>query len=136
MLSDHRIAYFSTVAQVLPLLWIVLTLEYRVFLGQTPFFDGVKRPKKAYSRGWAIFGIVALVIYSILFCAGEFAALATVQRGETTPLRSGTVNVAMTSYLLAVVIVPIIAGIKRLILEDQIARDKVKKKRPRSDDRD
>ena len=74
-LSDHELQFFSTAAQVLPVLMLALAIELRT-ARSLGFSIGARG-----SRGWKIVLWVIFGLY-VLMCAGELIALTALQNGE------------------------------------------------------
>ncbi len=74
-LSDHELQFFSTAAQVLPVLMLALAIELRT-ARSLGFSFGARG-----SRGWKIVLWVIFGLY-VLMCTGELIALTALQNGE------------------------------------------------------
>ncbi len=74
-LSDHELQFFSTAAQVLPVLMLALAIELRT-ARSLGFSLGARG-----SRGWKMVLWVIFGLY-VLMCTGELIALTALQNGE------------------------------------------------------
>jgi hypothetical protein len=93
--------YFEVAAQVLPVLLLVLLVEYRVF--GTPSSDG---ERSRDSLEIPLIEAVVAVFYGALFLAAEVSALSVLEERRASDWDRDVVSAALTFYLAMTVVVP------------------------------
>ena len=93
-LADHELQFFSTAAQVLPVLILALAIELRT-ARSLGFSIGARGHRGWKVVLWAIFGLY------VLMCAGELIALSALQNGEAAGCADTWVMLALVGGLVA-----------------------------------
>jgi hypothetical protein len=103
-LSDHELQFFSTAAQVLPVLMLALAIELRT-ARSLGFSLGARG-----SRGWKIVLWVIFGLY-VLMCTGELIALTALQNGEA----AGSADTRVILALLGGVVALFLGALDRVL---------------------
>ncbi len=96
-------AYYATVAQVLPVLALVLWLELRVFGNWSEWWKHGDPDKANIPFVWALTGLC----FGALFFLAEAAALNALKNGKPSTFGEDIVPIAMDLYLIMVILIPI-----------------------------